>query len=64
MYMNELLSKSVGNYGHIFSTTQVYLINLKRRPDRRDCMLRSLEVLGIDVTVTDAVDGKYDVITH
>lgn len=24
-------------------------------------MLRSLDVLGIDVTLTDAVDGKYDV---
>uniref|UniRef100_A0A8C1TVD0 Si:ch211-13f8.2 n=1 Tax=Cyprinus carpio TaxID=7962 RepID=A0A8C1TVD0_CYPCA len=37
---------------------QVYLINLKRREDRRDRMLRSLEVLGIDFTLTDAVDGK------
>ncbi|KAI2667288.1 Procollagen galactosyltransferase 2 [Labeo rohita] len=37
---------------------QVYLINLKRREDRRDRMLRSLDVLGIDVTLTDAVDGK------
>ncbi|XP_073705859.1 procollagen galactosyltransferase 2 [Garra rufa] len=37
---------------------QVYLINLKRRDDRRDRMLRSLEVLGIDATLTEAVDGK------
>ncbi|KTF73892.1 hypothetical protein cypCar_00023759 [Cyprinus carpio] len=37
---------------------QVYLINLKRREDRRDRMLRSLEVLGIDFTLTDAVDGN------
>ncbi|XP_051557514.1 procollagen galactosyltransferase 2 [Myxocyprinus asiaticus] len=37
---------------------QVYLINLKRRADRRDRMLHSFEVLGIDVTLTDAVDGK------
>ncbi|KAK2901303.1 hypothetical protein Q8A67_009418 [Cirrhinus molitorella] len=37
---------------------QVYLINLKHRDDRRDRMLRSLEVLDIDVTLTDAVDGK------
>ncbi len=43
---------------------KVYLINLKRREDRRDRMQRSLEVLGIDVTLTDAVDGKYDIITH
>ncbi|KAF4116815.1 procollagen galactosyltransferase 2 [Onychostoma macrolepis] len=37
---------------------QVYLINLKRREDRRDRIQRSLEVLGIDVTLTEAVDGK------
>ncbi|KAK7158764.1 hypothetical protein R3I94_005183 [Phoxinus phoxinus] len=37
---------------------QVYLINLNRREDRRDRMLHSLEVLGIDVTLTGAVDGK------
>ncbi|XP_067219355.1 procollagen galactosyltransferase 2 [Chanodichthys erythropterus] len=37
---------------------QVYLINLMRRKDRRDRMLQSLEVLGIDVTLIDAVDGK------
>lgn len=43
---------------------KVYLINLKHREDRRDRMQRSLEVLGIDVTLTDAVDGKYDIITH
>uniref|UniRef100_A0A673JUN8 Procollagen galactosyltransferase 2-like n=1 Tax=Sinocyclocheilus rhinocerous TaxID=307959 RepID=A0A673JUN8_9TELE len=42
----------------IFPFFKVYLINLKRREDRRDRMLRSLEVLGIDVTLTDAVDGK------
>lgn len=35
-----------------------------RRKDRRDRMLRSLEALGIDVTLIDAVDGKYDIITH
>lgn len=56
-----LRMRSVWNYGLIF---QVYLINLKRRADRRDRMLRSLEVLGIDVTITDAVDGKYDVVNH
>uniref|UniRef100_A0A671LY50 Si:ch211-13f8.2 n=1 Tax=Sinocyclocheilus anshuiensis TaxID=1608454 RepID=A0A671LY50_9TELE len=39
----------------IFPFFKVYLINLKRREDR---MLRSLELLGIDVTLIDAVDGK------
>ncbi|XP_030630612.1 procollagen galactosyltransferase 2 [Chanos chanos] len=37
---------------------QIYLINLKRRLDRRERMLHTLEVMGIEVTLTDAVDGK------
>ncbi|XP_017570117.1 procollagen galactosyltransferase 2 [Pygocentrus nattereri] len=37
---------------------EIYLINLERREDRRERMLRSLEVLGIEVTLSDAVDGK------
>uniref|UniRef100_A0A8B9HTU2 Collagen beta(1-O)galactosyltransferase 2 n=1 Tax=Astyanax mexicanus TaxID=7994 RepID=A0A8B9HTU2_ASTMX len=37
---------------------EVYLINLRRREDRRQRMLSTLEVLGIEVTLTDAVDGK------
>uniref|UniRef100_A0A671P346 Procollagen galactosyltransferase 2-like n=1 Tax=Sinocyclocheilus anshuiensis TaxID=1608454 RepID=A0A671P346_9TELE len=55
----------ISRYLHIASKpkdtmafNQVYLINLKHREDRRDRMLHSLEVLGIDVTLTDAVDGK------
>uniref|UniRef100_A0A673N533 Si:ch211-13f8.2 n=1 Tax=Sinocyclocheilus rhinocerous TaxID=307959 RepID=A0A673N533_9TELE len=54
----------ISHYLHIASKpkdtmafNQVYLINLKRREDRRDRMLRSLELLGIDVTLTDAVDA-------
>ncbi|KAJ8357356.1 hypothetical protein SKAU_G00201500 [Synaphobranchus kaupii] len=37
---------------------QIFLINLKRRLDRRQRMLHSLEVLGIEATLTEAVDGK------
>lgn len=37
---------------------QIFLINLRRRPDRRDRMLFSLNELEIDVKVVDAVDGK------
>ncbi|KAJ8419001.1 hypothetical protein AAFF_G00005000 [Aldrovandia affinis] len=37
---------------------EIFLINLKRRLDRRQRMLRTLGSLGIDVTVTEAVDGK------
>uniref|UniRef100_A0A8C9U731 Cerebral endothelial cell adhesion molecule n=1 Tax=Scleropages formosus TaxID=113540 RepID=A0A8C9U731_SCLFO len=36
---------------------EVYLINLHRRPDRRERMLWSLYELEIDVKVVDAVDG-------
>ncbi|XP_047445432.1 procollagen galactosyltransferase 2 [Mugil cephalus] len=37
---------------------EVFLINLKRRSDRRERMQRSLVVLGINATLTEAVDGK------
>uniref|UniRef100_A0A671WZ29 Cerebral endothelial cell adhesion molecule n=1 Tax=Sparus aurata TaxID=8175 RepID=A0A671WZ29_SPAAU len=36
----------------------IYLVNLRRRPDRRDRMLFSLNELEIDVKVVDAVDGN------
>ncbi|TTY05123.1 putative inactive glycosyltransferase 25 family member 3 [Bagarius yarrelli] len=36
---------------------QIYLINLRRRPDRRERMLWSLYELEIDTKVVDAVDG-------
>uniref|UniRef100_A0A8C5H4J0 Glycosyl transferase family 25 domain-containing protein n=1 Tax=Gouania willdenowi TaxID=441366 RepID=A0A8C5H4J0_GOUWI len=36
----------------------IYLINLRRRPDRRERMLFSLNELEIDVKVVDAVDGN------
>ncbi|XP_035995694.1 procollagen galactosyltransferase 2 [Fundulus heteroclitus] len=37
---------------------EIYLINLRRRPDRRDRMLYSLNELEVDVKVVDAVDGN------
>ncbi|XP_010731705.3 procollagen galactosyltransferase 2 [Larimichthys crocea] len=37
---------------------EIFLINLKRRSDRRERMLSTLSVLGIHVTLTEAVDGK------
>ncbi|XP_008284450.1 procollagen galactosyltransferase 2 [Stegastes partitus] len=37
---------------------EIFLINLRRRPDRRDRMLFSLNELEIDVKVVDAVDGN------
>uniref|UniRef100_A0A3P8S2I3 Si:ch211-13f8.2 n=1 Tax=Amphiprion percula TaxID=161767 RepID=A0A3P8S2I3_AMPPE len=37
---------------------EVFLINLRRRSDRKERMLSSLAVLGINATLTEAVDGK------
>ncbi|XP_061895277.1 procollagen galactosyltransferase 2 isoform X2 [Entelurus aequoreus] len=36
----------------------VFLINLKRRLDRRSRMLKTMTSLGLHTTLTDAVDGK------
>uniref|UniRef100_A0A3Q1HE24 Glycosyl transferase family 25 domain-containing protein n=1 Tax=Anabas testudineus TaxID=64144 RepID=A0A3Q1HE24_ANATE len=36
----------------------IFLINLKRRQDRRTRMLKSMASLGLRVTLMDAVDGK------
>ncbi|KAG7235695.1 hypothetical protein INR49_002325 [Caranx melampygus] len=37
---------------------KVFLINLKRRLDRRTRMLKSMSSLGLQATLIDAVDGK------
>ncbi|XP_069792380.1 procollagen galactosyltransferase 2-like [Narcine bancroftii] len=37
---------------------EIFMINLKRRKDRRDRMLRTLYEQEIDVKIADAVDGK------
>ncbi|XP_033732543.1 procollagen galactosyltransferase 1-like isoform X2 [Pecten maximus] len=37
---------------------EIYMINLVRRPLRRERMLRSLKELGLQVTIFDAVDGR------
>ncbi|XP_059840822.1 procollagen galactosyltransferase 2-like [Hypanus sabinus] len=37
---------------------EIFLINLKRRKDRRDRMLRTLYEQDIDIKLVDAVDGK------
>jgi len=34
------------------------MINLERRPDRREKMMDSLQELGISATTVNAVDGK------
>ncbi|XP_069121239.1 procollagen galactosyltransferase 1-like isoform X1 [Argopecten irradians] len=37
---------------------EIYMINLVRRPQRRERMLRSLKELGLQVTIFDAIDGR------
>jgi len=37
---------------------KVYLINLKRRPDRLRKMVNILGILGIQFQLVEAVDGK------
>ncbi|XP_076436373.1 procollagen galactosyltransferase 2-like [Babylonia areolata] len=37
---------------------QVYMINLERRPDRRERMINAFDILGIDAKLVSAVDGK------
>ncbi|XP_059359828.1 procollagen galactosyltransferase 2-like [Carassius carassius] len=37
---------------------EIFLINLKRRLDRRERMLNTMAVLGLEATLIDAVDGK------
>lgn len=40
---------------------QIYIINLKRRMDRRTRMIHTLDILEMEATLTDAVDGKYEI---
>ncbi|KAM9796137.1 procollagen galactosyltransferase 2 isoform X2 [Syngnathus typhle] len=37
---------------------EIFLVNLKRRLDRRSRMLKTMSALGLHVTLLDAVDGK------
>lgn len=40
------------------SVPQVFMINLKRRQDRRERMLQALQVQEIQCRLVEAVDGK------
>lgn len=37
---------------------EIYMINLLRRPERRNRMMNCFDELGMDVIILDAVDGK------
>lgn len=39
---------------------RVFMINLLRRPERRERMKNCFTELGINATIVDAVDGRYD----
>ena len=41
------------------SVCQVYMLNLVRRWERRERMMNAFDILGVDVKLTVAVDGKY-----
>lgn len=41
------------------ANTQIYLINLERRPDRREKMEYCFRELGIKAKLVPAVDGKW-----
>lgn len=40
------------------SGLQVFMINLRRRQDRRERMLRALQAQEIECRLVEAVDGK------
>lgn len=40
------------------SVLQVFMINLKRRQDRRERMLQALQAQEIECRLVEAVDGK------
>ncbi|CAF1191821.1 unnamed protein product, partial [Didymodactylos carnosus] len=45
-----------------FGLDEIYVINLKRRTDRRNRIKDTFDLLNIgDVTYFDAIDGKYDI---
>ncbi|CAM2103641.1 inactive glycosyltransferase 25 family member 3 isoform X1 [Caretta caretta] len=57
MYPSEHVSLSPKHLGKM-GFDEIFLINLRRRPDRRQRMLSSLYELEIDPLVVDAVDGS------
>uniref|UniRef100_A0A8C5G1G4 Procollagen galactosyltransferase 2-like n=1 Tax=Gouania willdenowi TaxID=441366 RepID=A0A8C5G1G4_GOUWI len=57
--ITEALSECTHTHTHTHTPpVGIYLINLKRRLDRRIRMLKTMDSVGLDATFTDAVDGK------
>lgn len=59
LYVNELLSPFVPPVTlDRMGMDVIYMINLRRRPERRKRMMACFKELGFDVTVFEAVDGR------
>lgn len=57
--VNKLLKPYISKpYKDKLQFDEIYMINLLRRPERRERMLHCFDELGLDVTILDAVDGK------
>lgn len=59
LYVNTVLEKfTVKPEKDTLGFDKIYMINLLRRPERRERMLACFDELGLNVTVFNAVDGK------
>lgn len=41
-----------------YDLDEVFMINLERRTERKNLMMKSFDTLGLDVTLVKAIDGK------
>ena len=59
LFVNEILSHFVPPVAlDRMGMDVIYVINLRRRPERRKRMMECFKELGLDVTVFDAIDGR------
>lgn len=60
LYVNDLLAAYASKppKKDTLGFDRIFMINLKRRPERRKRMMACFDLLGLDVTTLDAVDGK------
>lgn len=59
LYVNNLLEQYVHRPDkEPFGFDKIFMINLVRRPERRDRMLACFDELGMKATVFNAIDGR------
>ncbi|KAJ8924786.1 hypothetical protein NQ315_000939 [Exocentrus adspersus] len=60
LYVNDLLSSHTAKLPEkdTLGFDKIFMINLRRRPERRKRMLDCFDELGLEVTTLEAVDGK------